>query len=155
MEERRSGVAPCTTGCGRLTRSSRTAPKDAPGTLKRVAGGKCQRCYMGEKRAERVAAGWVNPKQYGIVPCLNIACGYPTRPTRVPHAKAPGTRPRAGQGLCNRCYKNRDDTTRPVTGTSVSQEIIRAREDATMRGFERFVAARRARQIPVEGKWSP
>lgn len=90
---------------------------------------------------------------HGIVPCVNIVCGHPTRSNRVKAANAPGTRVRCGQGLCSVCYRKRERVSRPVAGTPVVTDAMeQARQNATMRGFERFVAGRRARRVPVEGR---
>lgn len=109
------GTAPCTGGCGRMTRSTHMKVADHPGTLQRSRNGLCIACVRPDRKAARDTAPAL---KLPILECTAPNCDALTRSTVDNPDLAPGTRRRLSGGLCSECYKNREE--------QVSEKQVRA-----------------------------
>ena len=123
------GSSICEGDCKRVLRPERASLDEYPGTVKRVAKGRCKACWRLLTKSPR-------PKLPTIHPCAN--CGALTRPPRLSLRDHPGTTTRVGE-LCRACDSS---------GGVVSNDRLRY----VAGELEAFNQWRRNRGIPPEGK---
>lgn len=92
-------IRDCAGGCGRKTRPANIRLADAPDTITRRAGGKCDRCYRGSG-----SDLLDKPREASIRLCAG-GCGRLTRGAYVRKELAPETVVREKDGKCRTCLK--------------------------------------------------
>lgn len=122
------GSSICEGDCKRPLRPERASLAEYPGTVKRVAKGRCKACWRKLPRTPRT-------KYPTIHPCTN--CGHLTRPGSTNLKQHPGTLPRIGS-LCRHC-------------DSAGGVVDNARLRYVAGELEAFNQWRRNRGIPPEG----